>query len=53
MAAKHTLLLREMFRLSLRNFRVKPVRAILTQYGATLPAVVRMAVAAPVLVREV
>jgi len=36
MAAKHTLLLREMFRLSLRNFRVKPVRAILTILGMSI-----------------
>jgi ABC-type antimicrobial peptide transport system permease subunit len=33
---RHRLLLSEMFRLSLRNFRVKPVRAILTILGMSI-----------------
>ncbi len=36
MADGHKLLWREMFRLSLRNFRVKPVRAILTILGMSV-----------------
>ena len=36
MGRKNSLLLREMFRLSLRNFRVKPVRAVLTILGMSI-----------------